>query len=98
MHHSLTKQITIDTDKQQYYTLLVEQYTSAGYKLWWLSFWITIFCCRVLGLCDNENSPITIIQQSIMIITIMPFIYEVHNKIPANVRLDYALDEQSLSK
>ena len=34
-------------------------------------------CMYVLGLCDNENSPIMIIQPSIMIITIMPYILEI---------------------
>ena len=31
-----------------------------------------------IGLCDNENLPITIMQPSI---TIMPYIYEVHPKL-----------------
>ena len=35
----------------------------------------------VLGLCDNEDSPITIIQLSIMIITIMAYVNEVHQNI-----------------
>ena len=35
-------------------------------------------CCintNPLGLCDNENLPITIMQSSITIITIKPYIY-----------------------
>ena len=39
-----------------------------------------------LGLCDNENSPITIIQPSITIITIMPYILEVQQNYKYELR------------
>ena len=41
----------------------------------------------ILGLCDNENSPITIIQPSITIITIMPYILEVQQNYKYELRI-----------
>ena len=40
----------------------------------------------IVGLCDNENSPITIIQPSITIITIMPYILEVQQNYKYELR------------